>query len=120
MPVLLGGDWSAAKFQLALTALVLHTACLLAEVLRGALQAVPARAFGMRPVTVLWTVLLPQARRVAAPAALGVFVGVVKDTSLVAVIGVFDVSAPPRPPSPTPLGASITPRPISWWRCSIS
>lgn len=97
VPVLLGGDWSAAKFQLALAVLVLHTACLLAEVVRGALQALPAsqgvsaRALGMRPATVLWSVLLPQAMRIAAPAALGVFVGAVKDTSLVAVIGVFDV-----------------------------
>lgn len=97
IPVWWGGDWSASKFQLALAALVLHTACLLAEVLRGALQAVPASqttsamALGMRPAAVLWSVLLPQARRIAAPAALGVFVGAVKDTSLVTVIGVFDV-----------------------------
>lgn len=97
IPVWWGGDWSSSKFQLALAALVLHTACLLAEVLRGALQAVPASqvisamALGMRPAAVLWSVLLPQARRIAAPAALGVFVGAVKDTSLVAVIGVFDV-----------------------------
>ena len=38
-----------------------------------------------------WTVIWPQARRIAAPAALGVFVGAVKDTSLVSIIGVFDV-----------------------------
>jgi His/Glu/Gln/Arg/opine family amino acid ABC transporter permease subunit len=97
VPLLLGGDWSGAKFQLALVALALHTACLLAEVLRGAMQAVPhnqivsAQALGMRPLPVLWSVLLPQARRIAAPAALGVFVGAVKDTSLVMVVGVFDV-----------------------------
>jgi His/Glu/Gln/Arg/opine family amino acid ABC transporter permease subunit len=97
VPLLFGGDWSGAKFQLALAALALHTACLLAEVLRGALQAVPqsqttsAQALGMRPATVLWSIVLPQARRIAAPAALGVFVGAVKDTSLVMVIGVFDV-----------------------------
>jgi general L-amino acid transport system permease protein len=97
VPLLLGGDWSGAKFQLALAALALHTACLLAEVLRGALQAVPqsqttsAKALGMRPVTVLWNIVLPQAVRTAAPAALGVFVGAVKDTSLVMVIGLFDV-----------------------------
>ncbi len=97
MPLLLGGDWSGAKFQLALMALTLHTACLLAEVLRGALQGIPhsqtvsAQALGMDRFTVLWSVLLPQARRIAAPAALGVFVGAVKDTSLVTVIGLFDV-----------------------------
>ena len=99
IPIFFGGDWSNAKFQLALFAIVLHTSCMLAEVLRGALQAVPhsqsvaAMALGMRPSTVMATVVLPQARRLAAPAALGVFVGAVKDTSLVAIIGVFDVLA---------------------------
>ena len=95
LPLLLGGGVS--KFSMALAALTLHTACLLAEVLRGALQAIPpgqmmaARALGMRPATAYWTVIWPQARRIAAPAALGVFVGAVKDTSLVSIIGVFDV-----------------------------
>ncbi|MBS7776466.1 ABC transporter permease subunit [Acidovorax sp. CCYZU-2555] len=99
IPIFVGGDWSSAKFQLALFAIVLHTSCMLAEVLRGALQAVPqsqgmaAKALGMRPATVLAAVVLPQARVLAAPAALGVFVGAVKDTSLVAIIGVFDVLA---------------------------
>jgi His/Glu/Gln/Arg/opine family amino acid ABC transporter permease subunit len=95
LPMLLGGGMS--KFSMALAALTLHTACLLAEVLRGALQAIPpgqmmaARALGMRPATAYATVIWPQARRIAAPAALGVFVGAVKDTSLVSIIGVFDV-----------------------------
>ncbi len=95
LPLLLGGGVS--KFSMALAALTLHTACLLAEVLRGALQAIPAgqmmaaRALGMRPTLAYWTVIWPQARRIAAPAALGVFVGAVKDTSLVSIIGVFDV-----------------------------
>jgi His/Glu/Gln/Arg/opine family amino acid ABC transporter permease subunit len=99
IPIFVGGDWSSAKFQLALAAIALHTGCKLAEVLRGALQGVPqsqsmaAKALGMRPATVLASVVLPQARVLAAPAALGVFVGAVKDTSLVAIIGVFDVLA---------------------------
>lgn len=95
LPLVMGGGVS--KFGMALAALTLHTACLLAEVLRGALQAIPpgqmmaARALGMRPAVAYWTVIWPQARRIAAPAALGVFVGAVKDTSLVSIIGVFDV-----------------------------
>lgn len=95
LPMLLGGGVS--KFSMALVALTLHTACLLAEVLRGALQAIPpgqmmaARALGMRPALAYACVIWPQARRIAAPAALGVFVSAVKDTSLVSIIGVFDV-----------------------------
>ncbi|WZB71238.1 amino acid ABC transporter permease [Achromobacter xylosoxidans] len=95
LPMLLGGGVS--KFSMALAALTLHTACLLAEVLRGALQAIPpgqmaaARALGMGSALAYQAVIWPQARRIAAPAALGVFVGAVKDTSLVSIIGVFDV-----------------------------
>jgi len=95
LPMLLGGGVS--KFSMALAALTLHTACVLAEVLRGALQAIPpgqmmaARALGMHPALAYACVIWPQARRIAAPAALGVFVGAVKDTSLVSIIGVFDV-----------------------------
>ena len=53
LPMLLGGGVS--KFSMALAALTLHTACLLAEVLRGALQAIPpgqmaaARALAWAP-----------------------------------------------------------------------
>ncbi|CAB3815768.1 ABC transporter permease subunit [Achromobacter animicus] len=95
LPMLLGGGVS--KFSMALAALTLHTACVLAEVLRGALQAIPpgqmmaARALGMRPALAYACVIWPQARRIAAPSALGVFVGAVKDTSLAGIIGVFDV-----------------------------
>lgn len=95
LPMLLGGGVS--KFSMALAALTLHTACVLAEVLRGALQAIPpgqmmaARALGMRPALAYACVIWPQACRIASPAALGVFVGAVKDTSLVSIIGVFDV-----------------------------
>ena len=42
-----------------------------------------ARALGMRPAVAYWTVIWPQARCIAAPAALGVFVGAVKDLSLI-------------------------------------
>src|SRR5450830_1011873 len=85
------------KFWWALAVLVLHTAAQLAEVLRGALQALPASqwetalALGLRPRQAFASIIWPQARRLAAPAALGVFVGAVKDTSLVMVIGLFDV-----------------------------
>ncbi|THJ31645.1 ABC transporter permease subunit [Lampropedia aestuarii] len=99
IPLFFQGDWSASKLLLALIALVLHTSCMLAEVLRGALQAVPtgqtlaAKALGMSQLTIITTIVLPQARRLATPAALGVFVGAIKDTSLVAIIGVFDTLA---------------------------
>ena len=73
LPMLLGGGVS--KFSMALAALTLHTACLLAEVLRGALQAIPpgqmaaARALGMGSALAYQAVIWPQARRIAAGGA---------------------------------------------------
>lgn len=95
LPMILGPGVS--KFGMALAALTLHTACLLAEVIRGALQSIPAgqmtaaRALGMNDRIAFLTVIWPQALKIAAPAGLGVFVGAVKDTSLVTIIGIFDV-----------------------------
>jgi len=97
LPLLVGTHEVVPKFAMALIALSLHTACVLAEVLRGALLAVPpgqtmsAKALGMKPHTVFVEIVLPQAQKIAIPAALGVFVGAIKDTSLVTVIGIFDV-----------------------------
>ena len=97
LPLVVGSHDVVPKFALALIALSLHTACLLAEVVRGALDSVPggqseaAKALGMRPHQTFFKVILPQARKIATPAALGIFVGAVKDTSLVMVIGIFDV-----------------------------
>jgi general L-amino acid transport system permease protein len=70
----------------------------LAEVLRGALDAVPAgqpeaaRALGLTPRRVLGLVVLPQAVAIATPAAVNVFVGAIKDTSLVLIVGILDVT----------------------------
>jgi general L-amino acid transport system permease protein len=69
----------------------------LAEVVRGGLQAVPsgqyeaAASVGLSywPTTLL--VVLPQALRVSIPALVNTFIAQFKDTSLVIVIGLFDL-----------------------------
>ena len=91
LPMLLGGGVS--KFSMALAALTLHTAC---WPRCCAARCKPSRrARWRRPARWAWAPPWPtgSGRRpgIAAPAALGVFVGAVKDTSLVSIIGVFDV-----------------------------
>lgn len=54
-------------------------------------QMMAARMSGTRPALAYVWVIWPQARRIAAPAALGVFLSAVNDTSLVRSIDVFDV-----------------------------
>ena len=96
LPLLLGGQ-PIDKMWLVLTALTLHAATSLAEVWRGGLEAVPdgqmegATALGLSRWNGFRLVVWPQARRIAMPPAIGTIIGAVKDTSLVLVIGIFDM-----------------------------
>ena len=69
-----------------------------AEVYRGALLGIPrgqaeaARALGLSPVQSLWHVLVPQALRLALPPMTNDFVSLLKDSSLVSVITVIELT----------------------------
>jgi polar amino acid transport system substrate-binding protein len=69
-----------------------------AEVYRAALLAIPrgqseaARALGFSPAQTLWHVLLPQALRLALPPMTNDFVSMLKDSSLVSVITVIELT----------------------------
>lgn len=69
-----------------------------AEVYRGALLAIPrgqteaARALGMSPLQSLRHVMLPQALRLALPPMTNDFVSLLKDSSLVSVITVIELT----------------------------
>lgn len=89
----LGGD----KLTRATVSYVLVIAAYLAEVIRAGLQSIPdgqheaAASLGLSfwPTTIL--IALPQALRIAIPALVGTFIAFFKDTSLVAIIGLFDL-----------------------------
>ncbi|RCW66125.1 amino acid ABC transporter permease [Pseudorhodoferax soli] len=76
---------------------VQHTAYL-AEVFRGGVSAVPktqwdaGRAIGLKPVGIFFRVVLPQAVLKVVPAIGNQVVVLIKDTSLVAGIGVVDLT----------------------------
>jgi len=76
---------------------VQHTAYL-AEVFRGGVESVPktqwdaGRAIGLRPAGVFYRVVLPQAILKSVPAIGNQVVVLIKDTSLVAGIGVVDLT----------------------------
>jgi general L-amino acid transport system permease protein len=77
--------------------MTLFSAAYLAENVRGGLQIVPngqieaARALGMNPVLTMTLIVLPQALRAVIPAIVGQFISLFKDTSLVAVVGLFEL-----------------------------
>jgi general L-amino acid transport system permease protein len=96
-PLFVPQGFTIDKLLRAQIALVMVIAAYLAEVLRGGLQAVPrgqyeaAASLGLSfwPTTTL--IVLPQAIRATIPAIVNTFIAFFKDTSLVAVIGVFDL-----------------------------
>ena len=81
---------------LAIIAGTLFSGAYLAENVRGGLQAIPngqyeaARAMGLSTLQLTVFIVLPQALRAVIPALVGQTIAIFKDTSLVAIIGLFD------------------------------
>ena len=82
----------------AIAGLVLFSSAYLAENVRGGLQAVPrgqaeaARALGLNPALVVLLVVLPQALKAVIPAIVGQFISLFKDTSLLALFGLLELT----------------------------
>jgi general L-amino acid transport system permease protein len=99
LPLFLPSGVSIDKLLRAQIALILFAAAYLAEVVRGGLQAIPkaqyemADALGLNFFQKTWYVILPQALRIAVPPLVNTFIGLFKDTSLVVIIGLFDLLA---------------------------
>jgi general L-amino acid transport system permease protein len=97
LPLFLPSGVSIDKMLRAETALIAFAAAYLAEVVRGGLQAIPrhqyesARALGFGYWGETAFVILPQALRIAVPPLVNTFIGLFKDTSLVVIIGLFDL-----------------------------
>jgi general L-amino acid transport system permease protein len=91
------GTINPALVTRALVAFALFTAAYIAEIVRGGLQGVPkgqveaAQALGLSPIKMTVLIVLPQGLRNVIPALVGQFISLLKDTSLVAVLGSFDL-----------------------------
>ncbi|WP_439530545.1 amino acid ABC transporter permease [Pannonibacter sp.] len=85
-----------------LVALIFFHASYFAEDIRGGLQSVPesqneaARALGLSGSQMLRLVLLPQALSRSLPALVNSVIGAYKDTSLVVVLGIHDLTSAAR------------------------
>jgi len=97
LPLFLPEGVTIDKFLRAVVGMMLFAAAYLAEVIRGGLQAIPkgqyeaadALGLGYRLKTQL--IILPQALRLVIPPLVNTFIGFFKDTSLVLIIGIFDL-----------------------------
>ncbi len=69
----------------------------MAEVIRGGLQAIPqgqheaSMAMGLGYWRTMRLVVLPQALKISIPGIVNTFIGLFKDTTLVIIIGLFDI-----------------------------
>ena len=81
-----------------LIGMTLFTAAYLAEVVRGGLQALPkgqleaAQALGLSYWQAQRKIVLPQALRIVVPSIVNTFIGAFKDTSLVTIVSLYDLT----------------------------
>ncbi len=93
-------DWlQGDKLYRVIFGFALFFACYQAEIIRGGIQAIPpgqeeaAKALGLNYFQRIALVVLPQAFRNALPPTISQFVVTFKETSLVTIVGFFDVLA---------------------------
>jgi general L-amino acid transport system permease protein len=97
LPLFLPPDVTFDKLLRALIGVALFSAAYLAEVIRGGLQAIPrgqyeaADALGLSYPQKMGLIILPQALKLVIPGIVNSFIALFKDTSLVLIIGLFDL-----------------------------
>jgi general L-amino acid transport system permease protein len=85
------------KLLRALVGTALFTAAYMAENVRGGLQAIPkgqyeaAQALGLSYWKMMNLIVLPQALKISIPSIVNSFISLFKDTTLVLIIGLFDL-----------------------------
>ena len=96
-PLFLPEGVTIDKLLRALAGITLFTAAYLAEAVRGGLQAIPrgqyeaAESLGLNYWQKTGLIILPQALKIAIPPIVNQFISMFKDTSLVIIIGLFDL-----------------------------
>lgn len=81
-----------------LVGLTLFTAAYLAEAVRGGLNALPkgqveaAQSLGLSSWQIARKIVVPQALRLVVPAIVNIFIGTFKDTSLVSIVSLYDLT----------------------------
>ena len=99
LPLFVPGDIELDKLIRAMIGISLFEAALIAEVIRGGLQAMPkgqyeaADAMGLTYWQGMRQIIMPQVLKISIPGIVNTFVQLFKDTSLVLIIGLFDLLA---------------------------
>jgi len=97
LPLFMPRGTSVDQLLRALVGITLFTSAYIAEVVRGGLQAIPrgqseaASALGLGYWRSMGLIVLPQALRHSIPGLVNNFISLFKDTSLVSIVGIFDL-----------------------------
>lgn len=97
LPLFMPQGMSVDKLLRALVGVTLFTAAYIAEVIRGGLNAIPrgqyeaASALGLGYWKAMGFIILPQALKHSIPGIVNNFISLFKDTSLVSIVGIFDL-----------------------------
>ncbi|MCA1570960.1 MAG: amino acid ABC transporter permease [Chloroflexi bacterium] len=97
LPLFLPGEWRLDRVARAMGGITLFSAAYVAENVRGGLQSIPtgqveaAQALGLTGVQTNISIVLPQALRAVIPANVGLFISLLKDTTLVSIIGLLEL-----------------------------
>lgn len=108
LPLFLPPDWTIDKLLRTLVALTVFSAAYLAEVVRGGLQGMEkgqgeaAQALGIPYWKMVWHIILPQAIQNVIPPLTNTAIVMVKNTSLVLIVGIFDMLSAARSASTDP------------------
>lgn len=98
LPLFLPEGLTIDKLLRAQVAIILFAAAYMAETIRGGLQAIPkgqfegADSLGLTYWQQMRLIVLPQALKIVIPPLVGLFIALFKDTSLVVIIGIFDLT----------------------------
>jgi His/Glu/Gln/Arg/opine family amino acid ABC transporter permease subunit len=96
-PLFLPEGMNFDKLLRALIGVALFSSAYMAEVVRGGLQAIPkgqyeaAQALGLSYWKSMSLIIMPQALKLVIPGIVNTFIGLFKDTTLVLIIGLFDL-----------------------------
>ncbi|WP_119391031.1 amino acid ABC transporter permease [Taklimakanibacter lacteus] len=97
LPLFLPEGVNFDKLLRALVGTALFSAAYMAETVRGGLQAIPkgqyeaAQALGLSYWRTMSLIVLPQALKIVIPGIVNSFISLFKDTTLVLIIGLFDL-----------------------------
>jgi polar amino acid transport system permease protein len=93
----LGGTFGSREFITAIVALAINSGAYVSEVLRGGLESVDTgqmeagRALGLSRRETMFSIIIPQAIRIVLPGLGNEFITMIKESSIVSTVGVFDV-----------------------------